>query len=187
MKVNKVKIIQIHGNGGGSGKDNWHPYVHRELKKLKLKVLTPDFPDPVLAREKYWLPFLREELKADKNTILIGHSSGAIAAMRFTEKNQLLGSILVASYYTDLGDKEEKASGYFDRPWQWDKIRKNQKWIVQFASIDDPYFPIKEPLFIHQKLNSEYHQYLDKGHFGADKKKKKFPEIVAVIKNKLDL
>ena len=41
-----------------------------------------------------WLPDL-EELGADERTILIGHSSGAVAAMRYAESHRVLGSILV--------------------------------------------------------------------------------------------
>jgi len=85
------KVILIHGNGGGSAKEHWFPYTKRELGKLGVETIARTFPDPVYAREKYWLPFLKDELGADKNTILVGHSSGAIAAMRFAEKNKILG------------------------------------------------------------------------------------------------
>lgn len=40
--------------------------------------------DPVTARESKWLPFMKEQLKCDENTIIIGHSSGAEAAMRYS-------------------------------------------------------------------------------------------------------
>ncbi len=32
-----------------------------------------NMPDPLYARENIWLPFMREELKCDQNTIIIGH------------------------------------------------------------------------------------------------------------------
>jgi len=38
----------------------------------------------------YWLPFLKDELKADEYSILIGHSSGSIAALRFAEENNIV-------------------------------------------------------------------------------------------------
>ena len=47
------------------------------------RVIASEFPDSDLAREAYWIPFLKETLQADAQTILVGHSSGAIAAMRF--------------------------------------------------------------------------------------------------------
>lgn len=182
-----MKIILIHGNGGGTSQDNWIPYLKKELTALGIETQAPNFPDNDLARSSSWLPFLKQELKCDEKTILIGHSSGAIAAMRFAEKNPLLGSILVGAYYTDLGYEKEKLSGYFDYPWHWDAIQKNQKWIMQFASTDDPWIPIKEPRHIHSMLHTEYYEFTDQGHFGGDYDKKTFPEILERLKPKLSL
>lgn len=179
-----AKVILIPGNGGGSAKDNWFPYIKQHLEKLGATVIAKDFPDPILAREKYWLPFIKK-LGADENTILIGHSSGAIAAMRYAEKNKILGSVLVGTYYTDLGLEDEKKAGYFDRPWDWDKIRKNQQWIVQFNSRDDPWIPIEEARYVHNKLKTEYYEYKRMGHFGEDRNYKEFPKLVSILKKKL--
>jgi len=183
---NKKKIIITRGNGNSEPNENWFPYVKRELEKIGLEVLNEKFPDPELAREKYWLPFIKS-LGADENTILIGHSSGAVATMRFAEKNKILGSVLVGACYTDLGDEGERKSGYYNRPWKWEDIKNNQQWIVQFSSVDDPYIPVEEPRHINQKLQTEYYEYTDEGHFGADKNKTVFPEIVKVIKLKLEI
>ncbi|MCX5923932.1 MAG: alpha/beta hydrolase [Candidatus Dependentiae bacterium] len=185
--MHTIKVIFIHGNGGCSPKDNWFPYLKSELEKLGLQVIARQFPDAVLARSCYWLPFLKNELSADEFTIIVGHSSGALAAMRFAENNKLLGSILIAAMHTDLEIESEILSGYFDTPWDWQAIKDNQQWIVQFASTDDPWIPIAEPRFVHQKLNSQYHEFTNQGHFGGDYFKKEFPEIVKVIKKKLSL
>jgi hypothetical protein len=93
------KVILIHGNGGCTAADIWLPSVARELTALGLTVINQTFPDNVKARARFWLPFL-EELGADEHTILIGHSSGAVAAMRYAETHQLWGSILVGVSYT---------------------------------------------------------------------------------------
>ena len=110
-----TKAILIHGNGGCTAGDIWLPWVERELRAAGLDVINQTFPDNVKARARYWLPFL-EELGADDQTILIGHSSGAVAAMRYAETHRLLGSVLVGVCNTDLGDAFEAASGYYDTP-----------------------------------------------------------------------
>jgi predicted alpha/beta hydrolase family esterase len=178
-----MKAIIIHGNGGGKPTDNWIPYLKVELEKLGIVTIAPQFPDPVLARASYWLPFLKDILKADEETIIIGHSSGAIAVMRYAEKNQILGSVLVGTYYTTLGVEAEELSGYFDTPWDWEAIKKNQRWIIQFASTNDPWIPIAEARFVHDKLNTEYHEFTTQGHFGGDYYKDTFPEALQAIKN----
>jgi predicted alpha/beta hydrolase family esterase len=183
--MKEAKVILIHGNGGGKPSDNWFPYLESELSKAGVAVVAREFPDNDLARESFWIPFLKDELRAGENTVLVGHSSGAIAAMRFAENHKILGSVLVGAYYTDLGYKKEKLSGYFNRPWNRDAIKRNQQWIVQFASTDDRWIPIEEPRFIHEKLKGEYYEYEDKGHFGGDYHKETFPEALAILKNKL--
>ena len=131
------KVILIHGNGGCTAGDIWLPWVERELSASGLDVINRTFPDNVKARARYWLPFL-EELGADDQTILIGHSSGAVAAMRYAETHRLLGSVLVSVCHTHLGDAGEAASGYYDAPWQWDRIRDNQGWIGIYQSVRRP-------------------------------------------------
>jgi len=123
--VRPPDVILIHGNGGCTAADIWLPWVERELTRLGLNVVNRTFPDNVRARAAVWLPFI-EELGAGDNTILIGHSSGAVAAMRHAETHRLLGSILVGVCYTDLGDGGEAASGYYRDPWQWERIRENR-------------------------------------------------------------
>ncbi|MEN3337612.1 MAG: serine hydrolase [Acidobacteriota bacterium] len=84
-----MKVIIIHGNGGCTAGDFWYPRVERECAALGLAVINETFPDNVKARARVWLPYI-EELGADEDTILIGHSSGAVAAMRYAETHRLL-------------------------------------------------------------------------------------------------
>ena len=184
LTKNNIKVILLHGNGNSTLNDHWFPYIKSELEKIGLTVISQQFPDTYLARANYWLPFLKNELKADEYSILIGHSSGAIAAMRFAQENKICGSILIGSYYTDLGMKTERLSGYFHMPWQWDMIKNNQQWIIQFASTDDPWIPIEEPRFIHEQLESEYYEFYNQGHFTG---LTLFPELIEAIKKKLSL
>lgn len=183
--MKKIKAILIHGNSTIRWSYAWMPWVRDQLEKLDLEVIAETFPDSIIAREKYWTEFLKERVFADENTILIGHSSGALCAMRYAESNKILGSVLVGAAHTDLDDELEKQSGYFDRPWEWQKIRQNQDWIIQFASTDDPYIPIEEAKHVQEMLNSEYHEFTDRGHFF--KNQTTFPELIEVITQKLEL
>jgi uncharacterized protein len=180
-----MKIVFIPGNGGCTPQDNWFPYLEHELPKIGVTVVNKQFPDAILARKEYWLPFITN-IGTDEGTILVGHSSGAIAAMRYAENSRILGSILVSAYHTTLGMKAEVESHYFDSPWNWAAIKRNQKWIIQFASTDDPFIPIEEARFINEKLGTEYYEYTDKNHFGyGGEHRFEFPEIIEVLKKKI--
>lgn len=183
----QAKAILIHGNGDATVDGHWFPYIKKGLEELGIEVIAQNFPDPELAREKYWLPFI-EKLGADESTILIGHSSGAVASMRYAEQHKILGSVLVAACYTDLRMESERLSGYYDHPWDWEKIKQNQQWILQYHSTDDPWIPIEEARFIHEKLNTNYREYTDQAHFGGGPREKlEFPEMLDAIKQKLGL
>jgi uncharacterized protein len=168
----------MHGNGGSTAGDIWLPFLERELTALGLVVINQTFPDNVRARARFWLPFL-EELGADADTILIGHSSGAVAAMRYAETHRLWGSVLVSPCHTDLGDPLEAASGYYQTPWQWRRIRDNQRWIAIYHSSDDPHIPAAEARFIAAKLRCSYFEFADRGHFVDSRE---FPEVLSYVK-----
>lgn len=176
-----MKAILIHGNGGCTAADFWLPWVERELTQLGIDVINQTFPDNMKAQASVWLPHL-ESLGADHDTILVGHSSGAVAAMRFAESHKIAGSVLVSACHTDLGDAFERASGYYEAPWLWQRIRDNQAWIAMFSSSDDPHIPISEPRFIASQLRCSHFEFEDRGHFTAQRQ---FPELVNVVRRKL--
>jgi len=175
-----LKVIFIHGNETMTWKDHWSLYLKKELEKLDLELVFETFPDSIIAREKYWIPFLKDYLQADKNTLLIGHSSGAVAAMRYAEKNNIFASILVSPCYTDLGSEEERMSGWYDKPWDWELIKKNQNKIALLYSKDDFVIPVKEFEHIREHLSPDIVvEFEDKGHFVNQTE---FPELVDVVK-----
>ncbi len=176
----KPKFILIHGNGGSNSNDVWLPYVERELTAAGYVVINRSFPDNVKARAEYWLPFIAE-LGADANTVIIGHSSGAVAAMRYAQDHQLYGSVLVGACYTDLGEPSEKVSGYYDTPWDWAAIKANQRWILQYASPDDAVIPIAEPRYIQKMLSTKYFELSKRGHFEGNA----FPELISALKRQI--
>lgn len=175
------RAILIHGNGGSTAADGWLPFVERELQALGLDVVNQTFPDNVKARATIWLPHL-EALGADEHTVLIGHSSGAVAAMRYAETHRLLGSVLVGVCHTDLGDSGERASGYYRDPWRWADIRGNQQWIGIFHATDDPLIPVHEARHVAAQLGARYFELADRGHF-VDRAP--FPELVQFVRRRL--
>lgn len=101
--------------------------------------------------------------------------------MRYAETHQLLGSVLVGVCHSDLGDRLEAASGYYDRPWRWDRIRANQQWIGIFNSTDDPHIPIAEPRLVAAQVRASYFEFDDRGHFTDSV----FPELIEFVRRKL--
>ncbi|KAJ3614162.1 hypothetical protein NHX12_017738 [Muraenolepis orangiensis] len=172
------KVVILPGNGSGDvERSNWYGWARKQINKIPdVTCILKNMPDPVTARECVWLPFM-EELGCDENTLLIGHSSGAAAAMRYAETHQVFGIILVGAYMSDLGDSNERASGYFSRPWDWSSIQSNAGPLVQFGSSDDPFLPWEEQQEVADRLQTDLRQYSDRGHF----QNTTFPELLAAV------
>ncbi len=175
----KPRFIFVHGNQATHWSFAWSPWLKIELKRLGFKTFFETFPDSVIARSKYWLPFLSEKAKVAENDVIIGWSSGATAAMRYAEDHKIRGSVLVAPSYTDLGDELERQSGYFDKPWSWEKIKNNQEKIALIYGDDDPYIPQADFEHIAEKLNPEVIKVHKAGHFSE---KQEIPELLKYIK-----
>ncbi|RUS35250.1 putative hydrolase RBBP9-like protein [Jimgerdemannia flammicorona] len=128
--------------------------------------------------EGVWIPFLQNELKVGQNHVIIGHSTGAIAALRYAETHKVLGLVLVSAYHTDLGIPTERQAEYFSRPWNWSAISQNAKWILQFASPTDELVPVAEQRHVAEMTGSQYFELDDRGHFTDDYE---FPELVEAV------
>lgn len=181
-----MKLIFIHGNGGCTADMHWYILAARAFREKGLDVVRRTMPDNQIAHESIWIPFIRDELQADEQSILVGHSSGAIAAMRYAEQYPVYGTVLVAGYHTDLGHEDEKAGGWFDRPWNWQSIKNNQNWIIQFASTDDWVVPVEEARFVAKQLQSDYYEFSDRKHFTGYWEDCEFPELVEAVLQKLE-
>ena len=176
MKNNR--FVFIHGNQTNHWSNPWTISLKQELEKRRFEIFFETFPDSILARAQYWLPFLEKYARAGKDDVVIGWSSGAVAAMRYAETHPLNGSILIGPSYTDLGDEIEKQSGYYDTPWHWKAIKKHQEKIALFYGDDDPYISQQEFEYIASELQPEVHKIHGGKHFIEYET---FPELVAYI------
>lgn len=151
----KPRFIYIHGNGGNDWRSPWAIWLKQRIEKLGFETVFQTMPDPEKARAEYWLPHMKDVLQIGEDDVIIGYSSGAVAAMRYAEANKIRGSILISPSYTDLGDETEKASGYFADKWLWNDIKANQKKMAVVWGDDDPYIPQSEFAYIVLHLGSE--------------------------------
>lgn len=174
----KPRIIFIHGNQTTHWSFAWTSWLKSELENNGYSTFFETMPDSIIARSKYWLPFIKDHIKAGENDVLVGWSSGAVASMRYAEDNKILGSILIAPSQSDLGDELEKQSGYYNSPWQWENIKNNQKKIFLIHSDNDPFIPKEEFQIIKEELKCDEILLPNQGHFIE---KQTFPELLKII------
>ena len=113
------------------------------------------------------------------DVILVGHSSGAQAALRYAEEYPVHGIVLVSATYSDLGDAHERASGYYPQlqkgsvgvgetnQYLFEQMRQNCPRWHQFHSNDDPFIPLDEAERIRDGLGliDTYHMIPGRSHF----------------------
>ena len=109
-----MRIVICPGMGCDAS-SNWYRWFAGEMEKRKYvsEIILRNFPDQPKCRESIWIPFLKNQVGLDADTVVVGHSTGAACAMRMLEDKEIdkvRGVILVAAAYTDLGDEWEAAS-----------------------------------------------------------------------------
>lgn len=176
--MGKPRIVYIHGDGHLHWSFGWAPALKRALEQAGFPTFFELFPDSIEARARYWLAFLEDHVRVGQDDVLLGWSSGTVAAMRCAESTRLRGLALVAPYYTDLGSDKERRSGYFDRPWDFGKIKANAGEIAVFYSDEDPYISQREFAEVSASLGAQVHRIAGAGHFNEQDA---FPELAAYL------
>eukprot|EP00397_Hematodinium_sp_SG-2012_P062364 GEMP01084135.1.p1 GENE.GEMP01084135.1~~GEMP01084135.1.p1 ORF type:complete len:186 (+),score=39.30 GEMP01084135.1:216-773(+) len=181
-----TRIIIIPGNGCSEDirNCNWYGWLEKQLQDLGADVSLETMPEPLYAYENVWIPHVVNKLTKGtplSECIIVGHSSGAVCAMRLAEQYKVKGVLLVAAYVSSMGDETEEASGYFSRPWEWAKMKENAGFITQMASKDDPLLGLEEQRAVQRGLElvpgQSYLEFEDKAHFF-----KPTPELVHVLR-----
>lgn len=108
----------------------------------RIQMQLKGFPNHLEAYEHVWKPFAIDVLGLNEHSILVGHSSGAACSLRLMEERPIAACVLVAAYDDDLGDETEAESGYFNRPFNYDKMVENCPIIFQFHSKNDHLVPV---------------------------------------------
>lgn len=196
MKASLPTVIICPGNGCSNiRQSNWYGDLFRQLDQRNVPCLCENFPDPYRARRDVWVPYIRNLATQatssggkEENVVLVGHSSGAQAVLRYTELYACRAAILVSATYSDLGDAGERASGYYPQqrggtisnPYDFAAMKHNCPIWHQFHSDNDPFIPVVEAEQIRNGLGltdtTFFHLLPGRSHFFEP-----FPELLEVI------
>lgn len=177
--------VILHGTNA-SPQDNWFPWLKEELENKNYKVWVPDLPQADHPNIKRYNEFLlSQNWKFDEETILIGHSSGAVEILgllqELSEDIIIDKAILVAGFINDLG--WDSLNELFLKPFDYEKIKKHAQKFIIIQSDNDPYVPAEHAKFLADKLNAELLMQHDEGHFSIenDSKYNQFPFLLKLI------
>lgn len=182
------RVFIVHRWSGG-GKDDWLPWLKKELEKLDYEVFVPEMPDrdtPVIEK---WVKHLSDIVDVpDSKTYFIGHSIGCQTILRYLEniKVSVGGAIFVAGWF-NLENMETDAEKEIARPWiknniDLGKVRKVLKKSTLIISDNDPYGCFEENKKKFAELGSKIVVLHNAGHITEDDGYKKLPEVITEFK-----
>lgn len=182
----KVKFFLIHGSFGNP-EENWFPWLKHELEKQGHKVFAPKFPTPEGQSLSSWLKVLDGfEGEIDEETVFVGHSAGPALILRELErrKTPVRACFLVSGFLGKLGLPEFDAvnASFFEKPFDWKKIRANCRTFRMINSDNDPYVPLAKGKELAKLLGTELIVVKGGGHLNEKAGFKDFPLLLEKIR-----
>lgn len=140
-----TNIFIIHGVGGHP-KENWFPWLRKEIERLGHKVFVPQFPTPEGQTLQNWLHTIRQyDEYLNKDSIVVGHSLGVPFLLNVIEKQPVKAAFLVSGFTGKAGNTfDDSMKTFAQRSFDWKQIRNNCKKFCIFHSDNDPYIKIRK-------------------------------------------
>jgi len=165
-------IFIIHG-AYGSPKENWIPWLRKELEKEGREVITPKFPTPKGQNLKNWLNiFKKYENKIGEGTILVGHSIGATFLLSLLEKLQspIAATFLVSGFTGPLclPEFDKINQSFAEKEFDWQKIRANSPLFFIIHGDNDPYVSKEKAQELAKKLKTKIDFIKNGGHLNKE-------------------
>ncbi len=178
-------VAIVHGTKGNP-QGNWFPWLKAELEKKSLRVCVPQMPTPEGQDLEAWLHVFEAEVgELDESSILIGHSVGAVFALRYLEQREraIRAAFLVAGFTGALGLPEYDAlnKSFVAAPFDWGAIRSNAADIFVLSGDRDPYVPQTHGEEISRELGIKLCTIEGGGHLNAEFGFSAFPQLLDLV------
>jgi predicted alpha/beta hydrolase family esterase len=174
----------LHGTFGNS-KENWFPWLEKQLVQKGWHVWVPDLPGAESPNIETYNNFIFPKWNFNEESIIIGHSSGAVAAFGLLQEfkgNVNIDKVFsVAGFTNDLD--WDPLRELFRYEFNWPKIKNSVNKSVLFQSDNDPYVSFDHAQRLKELLSAELVVIKGQGHFsiGSDPKYTEFPELLEKI------
>jgi predicted alpha/beta hydrolase family esterase len=187
-----MKFVILHGTSA-SHESNWFPWLKQELENLGHEVWSPDLPDAERPNIQKYNHYLLNSNFDFEGSVVIGHSSGAVAILGLLDalpKNIVIDTaVFVGAFTKRLSESPswEMLRELFEEPFDYETIKLKANKFIFIHSDDDPYCPIEQAEFLSKKLDGEMVRFTGMGHFSKrlDPRFNKFPELLEIIKEKI--
>ncbi len=151
------------------------------------QVWLPQLPDANTPSTATFNAFIlgNPDFVVDNDTVLIGHSSGAVAALNLLQHLpadiSIKAAVLVSAFQDDLGRDDLKR--LFEEPLDFSVITSHCDSFTFIHSDDDPYCPVEHAEYLAKQTDGDLIMFEGQGHFNTDigPQYKQFPELLDFI------
>jgi leucyl-tRNA synthetase len=127
LKKNKPRFVILHGYEG-SAHTNFIPWLKKELEKRGHEVQAPELPNSNNPTETEQVEYVLKNCTLDENTVVIGHSLGAVVALKVIMKlNKPISGLVVVAAAIDPAFKDAEPRPYaknFTWNFNYEQIKK---------------------------------------------------------------
>lgn len=174
------KAFIFHGTGAGQY-DHWFPDIKQKLEEEGVEVCVPEFPTPEAQNLNNWLQVLgHQDLEIDEETVLIGHSTGAVFILNILERIdfEIEAAFLISGWKGKLGIEFDPLNETFaERDFDFENIKASAAEIYVYHSASDPYVPVEKAGELVDDLDANFELVADAGHFNTESGYTDFPEL----------
>jgi hypothetical protein len=173
-----MKTVYIIHGWSGSPNEPLHKWLKENLEQQGRKVIAPEMPDADEPHIHSWVSKLKEIIEPNEGAILVGHSVGCQAILRYLAElpeGQNVGGVVFLAPWTNLIMKTIEEEGeesvaiakeWIDSPLDFAEIKKHiQGKVIAIFSDDDPDVPLSEKDIFAEKLGAEVIVEHEKEHF----------------------
>ena len=180
-----MRVILLHGKDTDP-LQKWYPWLAQAMRRRGIRFAAPVLPRAENPRLAEWTATL-DNLKPDADTILVGHSRGGVALLRWLEQQpgslRVRRVILVATnsgFTHQMARPDESNHGFYTKEgYHFARLRQHCAEFFVLHSKDDQWVPFEHGVENAKGLHAKLLAFADRGHFGA--RLKSLPELLELI------
>lgn len=185
------KAIILHGTQG-SPASNWFRWLESELKSRELEVWLPELPYTERPSSREHADFVRSQspFPIDEQTLIIGHSSGAILGLIVAQESaRLIGGLVAVSVFDDgpsPATKWEANDRVFDVSFDFEAVKAHTQKLLFVHSDNDPYVPLDQARRVADGCQAELVVWQGQGHFNLQQNQsyREFPQLIEILESR---
>lgn len=154
---NMKNVLILHGTDA-QPEHNWFPSLKQLLEEREYETWVPQLPNAHRPNSDIYNQFILESnWKFNEDSLIIGHSSGAVATLALLEalpENVCIETaVLVGVFRGSLG--RDSLADLRTEPFDLDKVRRTAKEIIILHSDNDPFCPLEDAEYYAQELGAK--------------------------------